>query len=51
MKFAEHGLLVKPTASGWEKNAAGKLGPRLADLGPMMDPAQCVGTGTGIELR
>lgn len=23
---------------GWERNIQGKLGPRMADLGPMMDP-------------
>lgn len=27
-------------AVGWEKNAAGKLGPRMADLAPMMDPTR-----------
>ena len=28
----------KPTAVGWEKNPAGKIAPRVADLAPMMDP-------------
>jgi len=27
-----------PTAIGWEKNSENKLGPRLADLAPLMDP-------------
>ena len=31
---------VKPTAVGWEKNPQGKLGPRVADLAPMMDPTR-----------
>lgn len=31
-------LDVCPKASGWEKNAAGKLGLRSADLAPLMDP-------------
>ena len=29
-----------PSAVGWEKNVQGKLGPRLADLAPMMDPTR-----------
>lgn len=33
---------TKPSAVGWEKNVQGKLGPRVADLAPMMDPARCV---------
>lgn len=32
----------KPAAVGWEKNAQGKLSPKLADLGPMMDPKRWV---------
>lgn len=30
----------KPNAVGWEKNVQGKLGPRVADLAPMMDPTR-----------
>jgi ubiquitin-like modifier-activating enzyme ATG7 len=33
---------TKPSAVGWEKNVQGKLGPRLADLAPMMDPTRFV---------
>jgi ubiquitin-like modifier-activating enzyme ATG7 len=33
----ETGMTI-PKSVGWEKNAAGKLAPRLADLAPMMDP-------------
>jgi ubiquitin-like modifier-activating enzyme ATG7 len=28
----------RPSAVGWEKNAQLKMGPRMADLAPMMDP-------------
>jgi ubiquitin-like modifier-activating enzyme ATG7 len=33
---------AKPGAIGWEKNVQGKLGPRVADLAPMMDPTRWV---------
>ena len=33
---------TRPSAVGWEKNIQGKLGPRVADLAPMMDPTRCV---------
>lgn len=32
----------KPSVVGWEKNDKGKLGPRMADLAPLMDPTKCV---------
>lgn len=32
---------ARPAAVGWEKNIQGKLGPRVADLAPMMDPTRC----------
>lgn len=31
---------ARPSAVGWEKNVQNKLGPRVADLAPMMDPAR-----------
>lgn len=33
---------LQPSAVGWEKNVHGKLGPRVADLVPMMDPARYI---------
>ena len=30
----------RPSIVGWEKNVQGKLGPRVADLAPMMDPTR-----------
>jgi ubiquitin-like modifier-activating enzyme ATG7 len=33
---------TRPSAVGWEKNTQGKLGPRMADLAPMMDPTRYV---------
>ncbi|KAF9426171.1 Autophagy protein 7 [Podila epigama] len=38
-------------AVGWEKNAQGKLGPRLADLAPLMDPARLADTAVDLNLK
>jgi ubiquitin-like modifier-activating enzyme ATG7 len=32
----------RPSVVGWEKNEQGKLGARMVDLAPLMDPLQCV---------
>ncbi|KAJ3182712.1 Autophagy protein 7 [Geranomyces variabilis] len=40
-----------PKAVGWEKNSSGKLGPRMADLGPLMDPAQLADTAVDLNLK
>lgn len=32
----------RPGVVGWEKNDQGKLGPRMADLGPLLDPVKFV---------
>ncbi|KZO99225.1 E1-like protein-activating [Calocera viscosa TUFC12733] len=41
----------RPTAVGWERNAAGKLGPRMADLAPMMDPARLADQAVDLNLK
>ncbi|KAG0337444.1 Autophagy protein 7 [Podila horticola] len=40
-----------PKAVGWEKNAQGKLGPRLADLAPLMDPVRLADTAVDLNLK
>ena len=30
----------RPGIVGWEKNDKGRLGPRMADLAPLMDPTK-----------
>ncbi|KAJ3196423.1 Autophagy protein 7, partial [Irineochytrium annulatum] len=40
-----------PKAVGWEKNPAGKLGPRLADLAPLMDPKRLADTAVDLNLK
>ncbi|KAH9825098.1 hypothetical protein DFH28DRAFT_1091498 [Melampsora americana] len=41
----------KPNAIGWEKNSAGKLGPKMADLGPMMDPTRLADQAVDLNLK
>ncbi|GJJ75972.1 ubiquitin-like modifier-activating enzyme ATG7 [Entomortierella parvispora] len=40
-----------PKAVGWEKNAQGKLGPRVADLAPLMDPTRLADTAVDLNLK
>ncbi|KAH8092571.1 hypothetical protein BXZ70DRAFT_1010662 [Cristinia sonorae] len=42
---------LKPSAVGWEKNAQGKLGPRMADLAPMMDPTRLADQAVDLNLK
>ncbi|KAG5340089.1 hypothetical protein C0989_002791 [Termitomyces sp. Mn162] len=41
----------RPSAVGWEKNPQGKLGPRLADLAPMMDPTRLADQAVDLNLK
>eukprot|EP00741_Cyanophora_paradoxa_P020900 tig00021318_g20176.t1 len=40
-----------PKAAGWERNGAGALAPRLADLGPVMDPARLAEGAVDLNVR
>ena len=44
-------LHSRPSAVGWEKNPQGKLGPRLADLAPMMDPTRLAAQAVDLNLK
>lgn len=44
-------LDTRPSAVGWEKSATGKLGPRVADLGPMMDPKLLANQAVDLNLK
>lgn len=39
------------SAVGWEKNPRGQLGPRLADLAPMMDPTRLADQAVDLNLK
>ncbi|KAI4526196.1 E1-like protein-activating [Schizophyllum commune Loenen D] len=41
----------RPAAAGWERNPQGKLGPRMADLGSMMDPVRLSLQATALNLK
>jgi ubiquitin-like modifier-activating enzyme ATG7 len=36
---------------GWERNVQGKLGPRVVDLGPLMDPTRLADTSVDLNLK
>ncbi|GAA5993413.1 hypothetical protein JCM5350_006869 [Sporobolomyces pararoseus] len=40
-----------PSVVGWEKNAQGSLGPRMADLGPLMDPVRLADQAVDLNLQ
>lgn len=42
---------ARPSAVGWEKNPQGKLGARLADLAPMMDPTRLANQAVDLNLK
>ncbi|KAI9016019.1 hypothetical protein DFJ74DRAFT_635227 [Hyaloraphidium curvatum] len=42
---------VCPDVVGWERNAAGQLAPRLADLGQVMDPRRLMDSAVDLNLR
>ncbi|TRM69789.1 hypothetical protein BD626DRAFT_18463 [Schizophyllum amplum] len=42
---------ARPSAAGWERNPQGKLGPRMADLGSMMDPVRLSLQATALNLK
>jgi ubiquitin-like modifier-activating enzyme ATG7 len=41
----------KPSVVGWERNGSGKLAPRLADLGAMMDPKRLADQAVDLNLK
>ncbi|KAI0820396.1 hypothetical protein BC628DRAFT_1397266 [Trametes gibbosa] len=44
-------VTARPAAVGWEKNIQGKLGPRIADLAPMMDPTRLADQAVDLNLK
>ncbi|CAJ0759519.1 22619_t:CDS:2, partial [Entrophospora sp. SA101] len=40
-----------PKSVGWEKNPQGKLGHRIADLAPLMDPERLADTSVDLNLK
>ncbi|KAH6901750.1 autophagy protein 7 [Coprinopsis sp. MPI-PUGE-AT-0042] len=42
---------ARPGAVGWERNPAGKLGARVADLAPMMDPTRLASQAVDLNLK
>lgn len=40
-----------PAAVGWERNSQGKLGPKMVDLAPMLDPKRLADTSVDLNLK
>ncbi|KAJ1547707.1 Autophagy protein 7 [Nowakowskiella sp. JEL0078] len=53
VELPETGDLFKdpPKIVGWEKNSQGNLGPRIADLAPLMDPKRLADTAVDLNLK
>jgi ubiquitin-like modifier-activating enzyme ATG7 len=41
----------KPAVVGWERNSSAKLAPKLADLGPLMDPLRLADQAVDLNLK
>lgn len=41
----------KASVVGWERNSSGKLAPKLADLGPLMDPIRLADQAVDLNLK
>ncbi|GAA6006191.1 Atg7p [Rhodotorula paludigena] len=48
---AAEGGRKRPSVVGWEKNDKGKLGPRMADLAPLMDPTRLADQAVDLNLQ
>ncbi len=40
-----------PSGVGWERNTQGKLAPKIADLGPLMDPKKLADQAVDLNLK
>ncbi|KAI8092479.1 E1-like protein-activating enzyme Gsa7p/Apg7p [Halteromyces radiatus] len=51
-EFPSQATFPQPVKSvGWERNVQGKLGPRMADLSPLMDPTRLADTSVDLNLK
>ncbi|ANZ74180.1 BA75_00750T0 [Komagataella pastoris] len=44
-------LPFQPKTTGWERTAQGKLGPKLADIGALVDPARLADQSVDLNLK
>ena len=42
---------AKASVVGWERNSTGKLAPKMADLGPLMDPTRLADQAVDLNLK